>query len=104
MTQLEFMARLVSIAESLAHDRRSQITDDVIRKLSSDIASARRSIVETEDLIGYEATCLIECIAELAYARSDRDANRESRAIMYINTLLNFIRSDMQRAERRVTQ
>ncbi|KQW22122.1 hypothetical protein ASC80_01625 [Afipia sp. Root123D2] len=97
---LDLAKRLVLIGEGLAENRRTQISDASIRVLREQVADMRMDIRNEQTLIGYEATCLVECIAELAFARTDQDANRESRAICYVNSLTGFMRGDVMRAEK----
>lgn len=93
----ELIGRLVGIADKMAQDRTVQISDQALRELRTQVQTARRQLSETDFVVDYEATCLIECVAELAYARTEKDARREERAIMYINTLRIFLRSDLER-------
>jgi hypothetical protein len=99
---LELLGRLYRIADAMVESRTTQISDQSIRILREEIAAQRRRISEEENLIGYEAVCLIECIAELAYARSDQHKPREDRAVMYINTLRVFLRGNHDIARRAI--
>lgn len=99
---IDLLRRLITIATALSESRATQIGDASIRTLQSEVSTARSRVIDPDDeVIGYEATCLVECIAALAYARTDREPNRESRAICYVNALLGFMRMDLNRAERR---
>lgn len=98
---LDLMMRLANIADALVESRATQIGDAAIRILKEEVETARRQISEAEYLVSYEATCLIECIAELAYARTDRDQRREERAMMYLNSFRTFVRIDVERLRRK---
>jgi hypothetical protein len=97
---LDLATRLVAISEALVTNRTTQIGDAAIRILTEEVRAERMRISEDKSLIGYEATCLIECIAELAYARDEKDVPREQRAVMYINCFRQFVRIDRDIAER----
>lgn len=97
---LYLLDRLCSIADQLVETRAVQIGDTAIRTLRDEVQMLRYSPRE-ENLVGYEALCLIECIAALAFARSDKDAAGESKAVMYINCFRNFVRRDLEAAKRR---
>jgi hypothetical protein len=97
---LDLLTRLCNIADAMVETRAVQMSDAAIRQIRDDVQYARLQPCEEKSPIDYEASCLIECIAELAYARSDRDAAREDRAKMYINTLRGFMRADLDRATR----
>jgi hypothetical protein len=98
--QIALARKLLTIADQLVADRMVQISDEAIRAIKAEIKVERLRIGEDDRLIDYEASCLIETITELAYARSEQDKKRESRAVMYINTLTCFMRSDLAAAER----
>ncbi len=98
----DLITRLANIADALSADRRTQISDAAIRQLREEVETARLSLRETEFPIDYQHVCLIECIAELAYARTDKSDAREQRALMYINSLRTLIRMDLNRTERRL--
>lgn len=100
----DLLRRLVTIGESLVHDRRIQISDAAIRTLREEVAFVRYTPRETAPIIDYEAANLVECFAAIAYARSEKNEVRESRAITYANSLLHFMRSDLSGLERRAMQ
>lgn len=93
---IDLLRRLLSIGDVLVNDRRVQISDSAIRQLRADVSECRLH----GEIVGYEATCLIECIAEIAFARSDKDSRRESRAICYVNSFSTFIRGDVASLEK----
>lgn len=96
----ELLRRLIAIGDSLVQDRRLQISDAAIRELRDQVALTRMRPCEDRPVIGYEAANLVECLAAIAFARSDKDTNAESRAIAYSNSLLGFMRGDLTRLER----
>lgn len=98
---LDLVTRLCDIADALSENRTTQISDEAIRTLRDEVNKARTQLSETDFDVDYEASCLIECIAELSYARSDADRPREDRAVMYINTFRRFLRIDRDIAARR---
>lgn len=98
---LELATRLANIADAMIADRRTQISDASLRTLRDEVEKSRMHLSETEFQIDYQATCLIECISELAYARSDGDAPREERAKLYIEKFRTFLRIDCDIAERK---
>lgn len=101
MTAIELVNRLVNVADTLVDDRRVQIGDLALRALKEEIKAAGMQLSESEYMVDYEARCLIDCIAELSYARTDGDKRREERALMYINSFRTFLRMDLNRAQRK---
>jgi hypothetical protein len=99
---LELVTRLVKIADALTQNRSTQISDQSLRQLRDEVQKARMQICESEFQVDYQSTCLVECLSELAYARSDRDQSREQRALMYLDTLRQYLRIDRDLAERRL--
>ncbi|KIZ39055.1 MULTISPECIES: hypothetical protein [Rhodopseudomonas] len=99
---IPLLRRLLTIADKMVDDRTIDISDATLRQLKGEIKLQRLRVDVTHGLIDYEATCLIETIAELAYARSERSERREQRAIMYINSLTCFMWSDLRAAEKRL--
>jgi hypothetical protein len=100
MRGLDLLRRLYKIADAMVESRTVQISDASIRELREEIDSERGRLTDDKNLIGYECTCLIECIAELAYARTDQDKPREDRATMYINCFRVFLRGNHDIAAR----
>lgn len=98
---LDLVTRLVKIAEALSQDRTVQISDASLRSLRDEVQKARMQICESNFEVDYQSTCLIECISELAYARTDQDRSREDRALLYIDMLRKFLRIDRDIAERK---
>jgi hypothetical protein len=96
----ELLQRLLKIGESMVHDRRLQIGDAAIRTLRDQVTYARLRPCEDKALIDYQAANLVECIAAIAYARSERDIDSEDRAICYTNSLLGFMHGDLVRFEK----
>lgn len=97
---LDLIERLLKIAEQIATNRVLQISDAALRELKEEVRSLRLNMRIEPNLVDYEAAFLIESIAAVAYARTDRDADRESRAIMYINCLRPFMQADLAAANR----
>lgn len=98
---MELVTRLVGIADTMVDGRDTQISDIAIRTLRDEVLRGSRQLSESEFTVDYQSICLIECIAELAYARSENDTARQERATMYINTLRTFLRIDCERASRK---
>ncbi|EKS26707.1 hypothetical protein [Afipia felis] len=96
----ELLRRLILIGESLVEDRRIQLSDAAIRELREQVAITRMRPSEDAPVIGYEAANLVECLAAIAFARSDKDEKAESRVIAYSNSLLGFMRGDLTKLER----
>jgi len=98
-TAIDLVSTLCDIADSLVENRHcTQISDATLRTLRDEVRCSRMQLSETDFAVDYEASCLIDCIAELAYARTDGDRHREERALMYINTLRTFLRIDVDDA------
>ncbi|OKO68203.1 hypothetical protein AC629_42290 [Bradyrhizobium sp. NAS80.1] len=102
-SDIALLDRLCLIADNLVETRRLQIGDAAIRTLRDEVQMRRFTPAE-ENVIGYEATCLIECIAALAFARTDQNKEGEERAVMYLNVLRQFCRLDLNAARRRAAQ
>lgn len=100
MTTFTLTEKLLRVADTVADDRTVQISDAALRQWREEVRFERTRLTPQDALIGYEATCLTECLAALAYARTDKDADGESRALCYINTLRVFMRNDLTRAQR----
>lgn len=98
---LDLVTRLVKIAETMSEHRTVQISDASLRQLRDEVQKARMQISENEFEVDYQSTCLIECISELAYARTDGDRSREDRALLYVEMLRKFLRIDRDIAERK---
>lgn len=92
--------KLLKIGETIVPDRACTISDAALRELRVEVQVARGTIAEGFELIGYEAAFLLDAIAEIDDARRHRDAQRESRAAMYINTVRSFLSADVLRARR----
>jgi hypothetical protein len=97
---LELVTRLVDVADAMVEPRPPDISDSYLRSLKEQVHEARMRIAETDFAVDYEASCLIDCIAALAYARSARDKHGEERALMYLNSFRTFLRMDVNRAMR----
>ena len=102
-SQIELLERLLKIADGLVENRKSNISGDSIRFLQEEVERERVRLLEGEGIVGYECMCLVECIAALAYARTDGDVNAESRAVTYINSFTVFLRTDLYRIGKVVT-
>jgi len=99
-TALELASRLCDIADAMTQNRTTQISDHTLRTLRDEVNHGRSHCGESEFVIDYQASCMIDCIAELAYARTDGDQRREERALMYSNSFRTFLRMDVDRATR----
>lgn len=97
---IDLATRLVNIADMMVENRATQISDEALRTLKDEVRKGRTQNSEAEFAIDYEASCLVNCIAELAWARSEGDRRREERALMYINSFRTFVRMDVDRAVR----
>jgi hypothetical protein len=102
--QLELLKRLCVIADKMVESRLMQMSDDTIRILRAEVETQRGRLLDGPNLIGYECTCVIECLAELAYSRTERHKSREDRAIMYINCFRVFLRGNHDIAARAAAQ
>jgi hypothetical protein len=99
---LELVALLVDVADKLAEDRTMQVSNEALRSWREDVAKSRMQLSEGSDFaVDYEASCLVDCITALAYARTDGDRGREQRALMYLNTFRTFLRKDVMDAARK---
>jgi hypothetical protein len=99
---IELATLLVNVADGMVRDRNLQLGNEAIRTLKEEVRHGRSQFSEGADFaVDYQAGCLIDCLAELAYARSDGDRAREDRAIMYINSFRTFLRIDRDIAERK---
>lgn len=101
-TAIDLAIRLCTVADALTENRTTQIGDHALRTLREEVNFGRTQLTagDGDFEIGYEASCLIDCIAELAYARTERDLHREERALMYVNCFRAFLRMDAERAAR----
>ena len=100
-TAIQLVTTLCNIADSMVESRTVQIGDEALRTLRDEVRCSRMQLSESDFDVGYEASCLIDCISELAYARTDQDRHREERALMYLNTLRTFLRIDVNDAARK---
>lgn len=102
--QLDLLRLLVNVADDVATARATFVSRDFVAVTRDRVGAARRQLLGEDDirLIDFEALLAIECIAEVSNARHDRDANREGRALTYLNSLRTFMRSDLMSAERRL--
>ncbi len=98
--QIDLLRRLVDMACALTESSKTKLSDEAIRILKEEIARERMRPIDGDRVIDVEATCLIECMAELTYLRAGCDKNRESRMVMFINSLAIFMRVDLANAER----
>lgn len=102
--QLDLLRLLCSVADELSQSRATTASREFISYTRERVGAARGQLLGEDDarLIGYEAAMAVECIAELTYARADRDQRREGRVLAYLNTLRTFMRNDLVAAERRL--
>lgn len=100
MTSFALTEKLIGIADTVATDRSVQISDAALRQWRDDVQIERSRVNQQDPLIGYEATCLVECLAAIAYARTDKDKDGEGRALCYLNSLRSFMRVDLARAQK----
>jgi len=100
-TAIELVTALCNIADGMVENRTSQISNESLRTLREEVRIGRSQLSETDFSIDYEAAMLTDCIAEMAYARTDGDRRREERALMYINTLRTFLRIDVNDAAKK---
>ncbi len=100
-TAIDLVTTLCNIADAMVESRTVQIGDAALRTLRDEVRCSRMQLSESDFAIDYEASCLIDCISELAYARTDHDRQREERALMYVNTLRTFLRIDVNNAVRK---
>jgi hypothetical protein len=94
-------AKLINAADAAIDNRSVQISDAALRAWRREVHEEQMRVNQHDKLIGYEAVCLVACLSELAFARSEGDLNRELRAAGYLNPLRAFMRIDLERAERR---
>ncbi|WP_398473091.1 hypothetical protein [Tardiphaga sp.] len=101
--QFELLRFLCNLADQVVATRMVNLSRETIASLRERVAAARTVLLDDDAprLIDYEAACAVECMAELAYARADQSKPREDRAVMYLNTLRNFMRGDLNIAERK---
>jgi hypothetical protein len=96
------LGRLVRCADLIAPERSVVLSREVISELRREVSEWRDRLLDPDEprLIDYEATCLVEIMAELTYARADQDRARESRAEMYLDKFRVMLRGDYDIAER----
>lgn len=99
-TALEVLTALCAVADGMVDNRAANISDLSLRQLKDEVRHGSQQMSETDHLIDYEARCMVDCLAELSYARSEHDQRREERALMYINSFRTFLRMDLNRAAR----
>jgi hypothetical protein len=102
--QVSLLTLLCSMADEMAQSRATRMSREAIAVMRDRVRAERQALLDDDEpaLIDYEATMLVECLAEVTYARADRDARRESRVVAYLNSLRTFMRQDLQQAERRL--
>ena len=96
---IELLTRLCGIAEQMTATRMMQLPRVTIEALRDEVAGARRRVAPEWDIVNYQSVCLVECLAALAYARSDEDRAAEDRARMYADDFRKFIRLDLDIAK-----
>lgn len=100
--QRKLLGWLVRCADMIGPERSISLSREVISELRNEVATWRDRPLDPDEprLIDYEATCLVEIMAELTYARADQDRARESRAEMYLDKFRVMLRGDYDIAER----
>lgn len=99
-TALEIVTALCDAADLVAENRNVNVADAALRLLQREILEGRMRLSETHNLIDYQASSLIDCLAALCYARTDGNQHAEERALVYVNSLRTFLRMDLNRAAR----
>lgn len=101
-TSFEIVTALCNAADAMsAPGCNVNISDAALRQLKDEIRHASLHTSDNGIPIDYEARCLVDCLAELAYARTDGDGQREERALFHVNRFREFVRGDLNRAARR---
>lgn len=94
------LRRLVDMGEALSVSRMTTLSDAAIRELRDQVMHHVMRPCEDMRLIGTEALCLVECMAELTYARAEKNIARENRMLTLVNALKGFLYVDLLRAEK----
>lgn len=97
---IALLRRLVDLGEQLTANRATTMSSAAIRELRDQVQLQVMKPCDDVRLIGGEAVCLVELLAELTYARADKNATRESRMIALINAHRGFLLTDLLRAEK----
>lgn len=93
---------LIGIAEDVTLNRAVTLGTASISELREEIAAARMKPIDFPRVIDIEAMCLLEYLAELSYARSDKNAEREKRMGLFATSLMTFLQIDLANAEKAV--
>ncbi|MGX9389784.1 hypothetical protein ACWX0K_10840 [Nitrobacteraceae bacterium UC4446_H13] len=85
--QLELVGLLCNVTNDLMETRATVMGREAIAHYRHRIAEERAALLDDDGpaLIDWEATCLVEMLAELSYARADRDKVREDRVTSYLD-------------------
>lgn len=104
--QISLLQRLMAITADLMESRATTMGRDAITFYREQVRIERAALLDDEDpaLIDYEATCLVELLVELSYARLDQDKRREDRALMYLDRFRVMMQASLGVAERKQQQ
>lgn len=85
--QLALVQILCTTTKQLIESRTVTMSSEAIAVYRQRVADERAALLDDDDpaLIDWEATCLVEMLAELSYARADRDQNRERRVLSFLD-------------------
>lgn len=97
---IDLLRRLIDIAAKLTENRAVTLNSAVIRELRDQVHHHVMRPCEDVRLIGCEAVCLVECMADLAYARDEKNSDREGRMLTLVNAHRGYLFTDLLRAER----
>lgn len=100
--QFELMRLVCNMIDQVTRDRAVNLGRDAIASLRQRVTDARTVLLDDDvrRLIDYEAACAVEIMAELAYARADKNKSREDRALWYLDRFRVSMRGDLNIAER----
>ena len=97
--QINLLRRMVKRADEIVATRTVSMGDAAISAMREEIEHVRGLLSDEPNLIGYEVSCLFECIVALVDARSEHNRDQQARAITHINSFVIFLRTDLFRVE-----
>lgn len=85
--QLALAQILCTTTNQLIESRAVTMSSEAIAVYRQRVADERAALLDDDEpaLIDWEATCLIEMLAELSYARADQDKVREDRVLGFLD-------------------
>lgn len=85
--QLALVGLLCNVTNALIESRATTMGREAIAHFRERVRDERAALLDDDEpaLIDWEATCLVEMLAELSYARADQDKDRERRVLGFLD-------------------